>query len=195
MKFKALMLACAVLASNASASILIDFNGVGNGAAVNDYYNGGTDSLGNTGINYGIRFSGGVVNNGIVTGPVSVTFAPTNNVSQVDFLMSQTFAEQSSISTFSMLYGESRTNVDRTPSSLGLVRNRLIYDAFAGLYQINFGVSQLDNLAFISTTWNGPVGDPTTGTVPEPGSIALLGLGALGLFGGRRRKSGTSQNV
>jgi hypothetical protein len=192
MKFKALVLACAFLASNASASIEIDFNGVGNGAAVNDYYNGGTDSLGNIGINYGIHFNGGVVNNGIVTGPVSVTFAPTNNVSQVDFLMSQTFGD-STIATFSTLYGEDRLHVDRTPAALGLVRGRLIYDAFAGLYQINFGVSQLDNLAFTSTTWNGPF----VSQVPEPETYAMLlaGLGVVSFAARRKINNGKNNGI
>lgn len=193
MKFKALALACAFLAGNASANILLDFNGVGNGASVNDYYNGGTDSLGNTGINYGIQFSGGTVINGVVTGPFSVAFAPTNNVTRVDFLMSQRLAEQTDISYFSTTLAKEVLHVDFTPSSLGLVSNRITPPV--GLYQINFALSQLDNLAFTSATWNGPVGDPVTGTVPEPGSIALLGLGALGLFGAYRRKSASNKNA
>lgn len=193
MKFKAVVLACAALAGNASASILIDFNGVGNGAAVNDYYNGGTDSLGNTGINYGIRFTGGTVINGVVSGPFSVAFAPTNNVTRVDFLMSQTLAEQTAISYFATTLAEERLHVDFTPSSLGLVSNRITPPA--GLYQINFALSQLDNLVFTSTTWNGPVGDPATGTVPEPSSIALLGLGSFGLLTARRRKFTKTQNA
>ncbi|WP_414828440.1 PEP-CTERM sorting domain-containing protein [Alteromonas sp. H39] len=36
--------------------ITLDFEGVGNQAAILDYYNGGTDSLGNSGTNYGIGF-------------------------------------------------------------------------------------------------------------------------------------------
>jgi hypothetical protein len=37
--------------------VVLDFEGVGNVAAVNNFYNGGTDSLGNSGTNYGIGFS------------------------------------------------------------------------------------------------------------------------------------------
>lgn len=43
---------------NANAGlIVIDFEGVGNLASVNDFYNGGTDSIGNSGINYGVQFN------------------------------------------------------------------------------------------------------------------------------------------
>ena len=37
--------------------IVLDFEGVGDNASVNDFYNGGTDSLGNSGIDYGVEFS------------------------------------------------------------------------------------------------------------------------------------------
>lgn len=56
-------IACAVatamsFASGAMAApIVLDFEGIGNLASVNDFYNGGTDSVGNRGTNYGINFS------------------------------------------------------------------------------------------------------------------------------------------
>jgi len=34
----------------------LDFEGVGDQAQIQDFYNGGTDSLGNTGVNYGVSF-------------------------------------------------------------------------------------------------------------------------------------------
>jgi hypothetical protein len=37
-------------------TIVLDFEGVGNTAQVLDFYNGGTDSLGNSGVNYGASF-------------------------------------------------------------------------------------------------------------------------------------------
>jgi len=40
-----------------AAVVTLTFEGVGNQAAVNDFYNGGTDSQGNSGTNYGINFS------------------------------------------------------------------------------------------------------------------------------------------
>jgi hypothetical protein len=54
-----LMVAAALqLATSAGAQVLLTFEGVGNGAAVNDFYAGGTDSLGNVGPNFGVRFVG-----------------------------------------------------------------------------------------------------------------------------------------
>src|SRR5258706_14418209 len=37
--------------------ITLTFEGVADKASVNDFYNGGTDSAGNSGVNYGINFS------------------------------------------------------------------------------------------------------------------------------------------
>lgn len=49
--------AFAAVMAPASAAVVLDFEGVGDFAAVNNFYNGGTDSLGNSGTNYGIAFS------------------------------------------------------------------------------------------------------------------------------------------
>lgn len=40
-----------------ATTVVLDFEGIGNAASVNDFYNGGTDSVGNSGVNYGINFS------------------------------------------------------------------------------------------------------------------------------------------
>src|SRR5690606_29252649 len=40
-----------------AAPIVLDFEGVANLVLVNDFYNGGTDSEGNSGTNYGIGFT------------------------------------------------------------------------------------------------------------------------------------------
>ena len=45
-------------ATAASAAVVtLTFEGVGNQASINDFYNGGTDSAGNSGTNYGINFT------------------------------------------------------------------------------------------------------------------------------------------
>lgn len=51
-------LATAAGTANA-ASIFIDFNGSQNGALIGNFYNGGTDSFGNAGTNYGVTFNEG----------------------------------------------------------------------------------------------------------------------------------------
>jgi hypothetical protein len=47
-------LAAAIVAPAAADPIVLDFEGIGNQAAINNFYNGGTDSLGNSGVNYGV---------------------------------------------------------------------------------------------------------------------------------------------
>jgi len=42
-----------------AASIFIDFNGSQNGALIGNFYNGGTDSFGNAGTDYGVTFNEG----------------------------------------------------------------------------------------------------------------------------------------
>ena len=73
------LLAAAAVALPASANILLTFEGVGNGANVADFYNGGTDSFGNYGTqNYGIHFNGVVAYNAdgaYVKGGASMSFA------------------------------------------------------------------------------------------------------------------------
>jgi hypothetical protein len=50
--------AAAVFApGSAKAFVLLDYEGIGDFANINNFYNGGTDSLGNSGINYGVTFS------------------------------------------------------------------------------------------------------------------------------------------
>lgn len=61
MRLRNLLLGAAMAVATASsanaAAVVLDFEGVGNGAAINNFYNGGTDSQGNSGTNYGVGFS------------------------------------------------------------------------------------------------------------------------------------------
>ena len=62
MKLRNLLLGAAMAVATASSAnaavVVLDFEGVGDQAAVNNFYNGGTDSQGNSGANYGVSFSG-----------------------------------------------------------------------------------------------------------------------------------------
>lgn len=62
MKLRNLLLGAAMAVATASSAnaavVVLDFEGVGDQAAVSNFYNGGTDSQGNSGANYGVSFSG-----------------------------------------------------------------------------------------------------------------------------------------
>lgn len=53
----ALAIAMSFAGPAAAVPIVLTFEGVGDRASVNDFYNGGSDSAGNRGTNYGINFS------------------------------------------------------------------------------------------------------------------------------------------
>jgi hypothetical protein len=208
MTLKTLVLACALLAGNASAAIVIDFQDIPLGASVNDFYFGGTASLGSVeGPNYGISFSGGTVVQGIngnkvIQGPFTVSFTPVADIFRVNFDAAQ-YVDGGLYSYISTAgHGTDAGFVDYTlnpycrtvatcqpgyayisPDQLFSQRFQL---GFTDVESIRFNVSLADNLVFTS-------GREVTGNVPEPGSIALLGLGALGLLSARLRKSVTNQ--
>lgn len=203
MKRTAIALAFALIAGSASADALINFTGVANGASVNDFYNGGTDSLGNSGVNYGIRFDGGMVDNGAIRGTFSISFATPADITRINFMAAQTFADNGTINPiYTVSTGQSIADagfVDytlnpfcRTPQTCQPGYNYISPDqlfaqrffiGYPDVTRIDFNVSLADNLSFISAS----IVDPLQGTVPEPGTLALLGLGALGLL--RRRKA------
>lgn len=50
-------IALSIAGTAAATPIVLTFEGIADRAAVNDFYNGGSDSAGNRGVNYGINFS------------------------------------------------------------------------------------------------------------------------------------------
>jgi PEP-CTERM motif len=58
MGFKRTILCAGLMAAAlpASAAFTLDFEGIADSAAINGFYNGGTDSAGNSGTNYGVLF-------------------------------------------------------------------------------------------------------------------------------------------
>lgn len=227
MKFKVLALACAILAGNASAAIVLDFNGVGNGAFVNDFYNGGTDSLGNSGTNYGIHFNGGqVIYN--ADGPlISGGFSGFS----ITFAQNLVATNQNGDYGVSFLAAGFGTGSDGSHTNF-YVNNQIIEALFVGgngnpycstqiecatggynwvdpqdmggyftlvsglINRIDFSASYADDITFGVTSRperRRAPDDPAR--IPEPSTLALLGLGAFGLLGARRRKSANSKNA
>ena len=56
-KLVALVYATSLSLNSFAVPFVLDFEGVGSYAAINNFYNGGTDSAGNSGTNYGVSFS------------------------------------------------------------------------------------------------------------------------------------------
>jgi hypothetical protein len=182
MTLKALALACALLAGNASAAVLIDFEGIAAGSSVGDTY-----------AQYGIHFSGGTVQynqlGAYVAGQVSVRFdTPINGIR---FAADGLSYDTNSTICFTygcepqMLESLSVNPTTGTGKNLDWYVGQVweTYWPWPEITSISFNTVALDNLRFESAAVT------NEGTVPEPGSIALLGLGALGLFGARRLKS------
>jgi hypothetical protein len=110
---KTILTALAIAATftqSALAGPFIDFEGVGRGANVADFYNGGTDSFGNRGtVNYGIHFDAVVAYNAdgaYVKGHATMSFSPD--------ILSATNPEQSgfAVKFLASVYDDEGTHSD-----------------------------------------------------------------------------------
>ena len=87
---------CLLICSSAfAAPIVLTFEGVGNSAEILNFYNGGTDSAGNSGANYGIAFGRNSL--GIVESKIQKKNIESNNV------LLSSIIEQTEILTFEEL--------------------------------------------------------------------------------------------
>lgn len=228
---KALFTACAALAAVTAAgsaqasTIVLDFEGVGDFSAVNEFYNGGTDSAGNSGTDYGISFSttslglvdidaGGSGNIANEPSADTVLFflsggAATMNVAagfETGFSFFYSSSEAGSISVYDGLDGTgtllaslalpAQFSVGCTGDPAGSYCNWTnIGVAFAGVARSVNFGGSADNIAFDDVTLGSTIAGG--GAVPEPGTWAmmLLGFGAIGYSLRRRKQSAHLQTA
>jgi len=200
-------------AIQASASpITLTFEGVGDQASVNNFYNGGTDSAGNSGTNYGINFSTSSL--GLIDSDAggSGNFANEPSASTILFFTSGAAATMNVAAGFdtgfSFYYaafssgfvnvydGLNGTGNVLATINLAALPNNCSGDptggaclwtpigvAFAGIaHSVDFG-GTVNQIGFDNIT----LGAADPAGIPEPGSMALLGLG-LAAMAARRRK-------
>lgn len=207
------------LASNAHAAFVLDFEGAGNNASLLNYYNGGTDSLGNSGTNYGIAFGSNTL--AIVDGDAggSGNFANEPSPSTVMYFLtgSAVLNYAAGFDTgFSFYYSSSTvasvkvySGLDATGTLLADIPLAAQYSdscsgdpngdfcnwtavgaSFAGVaMSIDFG-GTVNQVGYDNITFGSATPiDPNP--VPEPATLALsaLALGALGLNRRQRRES------
>lgn len=206
-------IAVAAVPAFAADTIVLDFEGVGNLAAVNDFYNGGTDSQGNSGTNYNVSFQpggalgvidsneGGSFNGNAFSGITAMIFldnaAVLNYGAGFETGFSFRYATPNTPGSVSVYSG-----LDKTGSLLGTIDLPIngpgpgpggIYSnwsigslGFAGTaMSIDFG-GTANFIAYDDVTF----GSITPG-VPEPETYALMlaGLVAVGAVARRRSKA------
>jgi hypothetical protein len=195
--------------------ILLDFEGLGTRAAINNFYNGGTDSLGNAGVNYGISFgtnslalreSDPLANFSrepsaetvmfFLTGSSILNYGPGFDEGFSFFYSTVGFAAQVQVydglnATGNLLGTISLAALGAGPDPSNPFSNWEIGSlSFAGTARsIDFGgtVNQVgfDNITFGSVDPN----QPAVPAIPEPSTYALMlaGLGFATLVARRRR--------
>lgn len=202
----------------ASAVPILTFEGVVNYAAVNDFYNGGTDSSGNAGINYGVSFSATSLAAIDADAGGSGNFANEPSGDTVIFFLSGAAATMNIANGFdtgfSFFYASSEagfvnvySGLNATGSLLATISLTRNIDGCVGdpngtfcrfspvgvtfngtAHSVDFG-GTANQIAFDNITIGSEVAG-TPGDIPEPASLGLALIGLAGLVATRRRVRG-----
>jgi len=211
-----LLLFVSILPSANAVPIVLDFEGAGNNTALLDFYNGGTDGLGNSGTDYGIGFGANSLSLIDADAGGDGNFANEPTADTVMFFLTGTavlnyapgfdtgfsfFYSSSTAATVSVYDG-----LDMTGNLLGSINlaaqgfDNCIGDpsgsfcnwsvgslGFAGIAKsIDFG-GTVNQTGYDDITF-GSVTPGVTGTVPTPATLALMGIGFF-CIGYMRRKN------
>ena len=202
-----------------AAPIVLTFEGVGNVANILNFYNGGTDSAGNSGTNYGISFGsnslgiieskmGGSGNFENEPSPKTVLFfisgsAVLNKAAGFDTGFS--FFYSSSTAATVKVYDDinatgtllTTINLVRqmgTDCKAGSIMTFCNFSSAGGSFSgiaksIDFGGAQ-NQIGFDNITFGSEQAVVNTSTaVPEPASLSLLALAMLGFVAARRKSA------
>ena len=210
----ALLTAGLVYSTSAAAVVVtLDFEGIGDYASINNFYNGGTDSLGNSGTNYGVAFgsntlgiidadAGGTGNFGneptpdtimfFLTGSAVLNYAPGFTTGFSFWYTTVAFGGDVDVyddlnATGNLLGTINLAALGAGPGDpSGSFSNWAIGGlAFAGTAKsIDFG-GTVNQVGYDNVTFGASRPEP----IPEPATLALFGLGLAGLGFGRRKRT------
>ncbi|GLT20564.1 hypothetical protein GCM10007933_00150 [Zoogloea oryzae] len=213
-KLLAMTVIAAALSQNAHATIVLDFEGAGSGAQLLNFYNGGTDSAGNSGTNYGIGFGSNALAAIDSDDGGSGNFAnePSSKTTMFFLSGSAVLNYAAGFDTgFSFFYSSSTAasvkvydGIDATGTLLadipltaqfnqgctgdptgGFCNWTAVGASFAGIAKsIDFG-GTVNQVGYDNITF----GSSTPGKVPEPASLALVGAGIAAILRTRRRSA------
>lgn len=175
-----------------AAPIVIDFDAVTSSAEVAEFYNGGTDSAGASGTNYGVAFFGFLTASGFgeTSAPNLATGITGTDIVDV----------AAGFSSLSFTYGNFSASTINVYSGLHGTGTLLGSGIFNGdPTAFTFGTVNFSGIAqsFVLLSGSGEAGldDITFDAVPEPASCFLLlgGLGLIGLARAQQKKGRASQ--